>query len=648
VPHHAITAPMSSESQPDASLPETMQREPTTVRAPDASVAESESRPLDLPAFVAMLGKNELGERYEVGELIGRGGMGEVRLYLDRRIGRDVAQKSLRSDIRKSSIGLERFVREARVQGQLEHPAVVPVYDLGLDATGQVFFTMKRVRGTSLDAVLEAIAEGDAETRERYSRRKLLTAFVQVCLAIQFAHHRGVLHRDLKPGNIMLGDYGEVHVLDWGLAKLVGKRERTEKPGPRVELPRADGDSHDSGSTPTLAGSVLGTPGYMSPEQARGETDGLEPTTDVYALGAILFEMLYREPLHPGPGVPARMSSTLVGAELRASHRKHGADVPPELEAICARACALDPDHRYASARALAEAVERVLDGERDEERRKALAREHVEKASALAVRADQGEAEARTEALRELGRALVLDPTHEGALRALERMLTNVPTTPPPDAAAEITRAETDQRRAVLRSNAIRQAFWAVVAVTLFVAFPLRDPSLAGVIVAGVVGLFGLATFAWRARPSSRPWWAALVLGTACVIGLASMVFGPFIFVPSLAATYTVLLAPQTTARERTFLQLSLALATLLPALLGEAGLVPRVHEFLPDGAMLVRSPIFAFEPRGTLAVLIATNLLVVFVPGILGGRFFERLRTLEARSIVQSWYLRQLLPKR
>jgi serine/threonine-protein kinase len=240
-----------------------------------------------------------------------------------------------------------------------------------------------------------------------------------------------VLHRDLKPANVMLGDYGEVHVLDWGLAKIVGKRDTQSEEGPSDEEGISEPASGDSGSTPTLAGSVLGTPGYMSPEQARGETDGLDGRTDVYSLGAILFEIVYQS-LHEGPGAGAKMSSTLVGPEMRASHREHGSDVPPEHETLCKNACALDTDYRVPSARALADAVERFLDGERDDERRKEIAKAHVERATALAARADAGEADARTEALRELGRALVLDPTHGPALSALESMLTHVPDPPP------------------------------------------------------------------------------------------------------------------------------------------------------------------------------------------------------------------------
>jgi serine/threonine-protein kinase len=618
----------------------------------EASARAKDELPVDLPAFVAMLGQPAFDSRYDARDVLGRGGMGEVRLYLDRRIGRDVAHKSLRKDLRTGAIALERFVREARVQGQLEHPAVVPVYDLGLDPSGQIFFTMKRVRGTPLDAVLDAIAEGDPEVTVSHSRRRLLSAFVQVCRAIDFAHSRGVLHRDLKPGNVMLGEYGEVHVLDWGLAKIVGKRDaRSEaraNDDEAIEDAIEEPASGDSGSTPTLAGSVLGTPGYMSPEQARGETDGLDGRTDVYSLGAILFEIVYREPLHEGPGAAAKMSSTLVGPEMRASRRTHGADVPPELEALCAKACALDPDYRVPSARALADAVERFLDGERDDERRKEIAKVHVEKATALAARADAGEADARTEALRELGRALVLDPTHGPALSALESMLVHVPSPPPREAQEEIARAELSQRRGVLRATAMRHAFWALLGPLMFVTLPLRDGTLAAGMLAIVLALFALTVFVWRARAGSRPWWFVLVGSTAVTIGLLSSLFGPFVFVPSLAATYTIFYAPQTTVRERNFLHAVLALAVLLPGVLGELGVVPRLATFLPDGSMVVRSPIFGFEEGGTLLILLVSNLLLVVVPGTIGGRFFERLRTLEARSIVQGWYLRQLLPKR
>jgi serine/threonine protein kinase len=183
----------------EACVSETFHDEKRSVMVGDAH---------DVPGTVRLLGDDRFAERYESGVLLGKGGMGEVRLFHDRRIGRDVAQKTLRSEISKSRVSFERFLREARVQGQLEHPAVVPVYDLAVDPQGNVFFTMKRVRGTPLDEILDALEAG--QTLERFNRRKLLTAFVQICLAIEFAHSRGVLHRDLKPANIMLGEYGEV------------------------------------------------------------------------------------------------------------------------------------------------------------------------------------------------------------------------------------------------------------------------------------------------------------------------------------------------------------------------------------------------------------------------------------------------------
>jgi serine/threonine-protein kinase len=443
---------------------------------------------------------------------------------------------------------------------------------------------------------------------------------VRLCQAVAVAHASGVLLNDLKPALIGVGLFGEVNLVDRGSATPLGA----------------------SGAK------VTGTPAYMSPEQARGETDGLDGRTDVYSLGAILFEIVYREPLHEGPGAAAKMSSTLVGPEMRASRRTHGADVPPELEALCAKACALDPDYRVPSARALADAVERFLDGERDDERRKEIAKVHVEKATALAARADAGEADARTEALRELGRALVLDPTHGPALSALESMLVHVPSPPPREAQEEIARAELSQRRGVLRATAMRHAFWALLGPLMFVTLPLRDGTLAAGMLAIVLALFALTVFVWRARAGSRPWWFVLVGSTAVTIGLLSSLFGPFVFVPSLAATYTIFYAPQTTVRERNFLHAVLALAVLLPGVLGELGVVPRLATFLPDGSMVVRSPIFGFEEGGTLLILLVSNLLLVVVPGTIGGRFFERLRTLEARSIVQGWYLRQLLPKR
>ncbi|CAN5925398.1 hypothetical protein BH11MYX4_BH11MYX4_30280 [soil metagenome] len=218
------------------------------------------------------------GERYSVRRRIGLGGMGTIDLVHDRVVGRDVALKQMRPRTLDPRAEWASFEREARLQGQLEHPAIVPVYDLGKGEDGSPYFTMKRVRGESLASILDRLAEGDAETRARFSRRKLLTAFAQLCLAAHYAHERGVIHRDIKPANVMLGGYGEVYLLDWGIAKVRGDAASLAPAGTAGASLRPD---------ETTDGSVVGSLGTMAPEQAEGLA--IDARADVYALGAVLF-----------------------------------------------------------------------------------------------------------------------------------------------------------------------------------------------------------------------------------------------------------------------------------------------------------------------------------------------------------------------
>jgi serine/threonine protein kinase len=178
---------------------------------------------LDRPVEIDDVPLVEELERYQASGVIGKGGMGEVRLYKDLRISRYVAVKVLRDKLRSSPEYRSRFVLEARLQGQLEHPSIVPVHDLGVTPEGELFFSMARVRGVTLRAALETVRAGDHGAR--FVRRRLLTAFSSVCLAVDYAHCRGVVHRDLKPENVMLGDFGEVYVLDWGIAKVMHSME---------------------------------------------------------------------------------------------------------------------------------------------------------------------------------------------------------------------------------------------------------------------------------------------------------------------------------------------------------------------------------------------------------------------------------------
>src|SRR5258706_833571 len=247
-----------------------------------------------------------IAERYRVGRRIGKGGMGEVMAARDEQVGRDVAIKRMRA-ANPSERAINRFVREASVQGRLEHPAIVPVHEIGRDSDGLPFFVMKKLAGTSMAAL---VADGD--------QTRLLRPFTDVWLAIELTHTQGIVHHDLKPDNIMLGDFGEVYILDWGVAKIVGEEE---------EL--SDIDSRD-GENETAAGTAIGTPGYMAPEQVRGEVD-IDGRADIYTLGCLLFEILAHEPLHPR-GFHG-LESALRGPDARPSTR--GRECPPELDALC-------------------------------------------------------------------------------------------------------------------------------------------------------------------------------------------------------------------------------------------------------------------------------------------------------------------------
>jgi hypothetical protein len=255
--------------------------------------------------------------------------MGDVYACEDVFIGRHVAMKTLRFGVDVHDEGARSFVREAHLQARLEHPAIVPVYDVGTSPDGVPFFTMKRIAGTTLAQVLADRSSGDA----RWSLRRLLTAFVSVCLAVDYAHQQGVVHCDLKPGNIMLGASGEVHVLDWGSAQ--------------------DAETHPGDG-------IVGTLGYMAPEQVSG--GAVDAAADVYALGAILFEILMLTPLHTGVTRVALLKSTLGGVQGGPSLRGPMASLPPTLSDLVTRAVATRPSDRPASARALADGVDSYLD----------------------------------------------------------------------------------------------------------------------------------------------------------------------------------------------------------------------------------------------------------------------------------------------
>jgi len=235
---------------------------------------------------------------YSVRDEVARGGMGTILRATDLNIGRTVAMKIILDGHGAPEERRQRFLQEAKLTGQLEHPNIVPVHELGVNEEGKPFYTMKFIEGATLHDVLQELKDGDPDTIERYPLGRLLTIFQKVCDAVGFAHSRGVVHRDLKPQNIMIGNYGEVLVMDWGLAKLVEDRgSRVEDRGSKIE----DGGRPSSILYPpssglTLSGRVLGTPQFMAPEQAEGRLNEIDERTDVFALGAILYAVLTLQP----------------------------------------------------------------------------------------------------------------------------------------------------------------------------------------------------------------------------------------------------------------------------------------------------------------------------------------------------------------
>ncbi|MEP6672131.1 MAG: protein kinase [Chthoniobacter sp.] len=290
--------------------------------------------------------------KYEIGGLVAEGGMGAILSADEATTGRTVAMKVVHSN--PSPGDLIRLIKEAQITSQLEHPNIVPLHELGVDEHDQVFYTMKMIQGLTLKQILEIVAHGTPGERSKYPLTQLLNIFQKVCDAIGFAHSRSVIHRDLKPDNIMVGEYGEVLVMDWGLAKVLG-----EAPSSVVEQEAAmkvtDSGAGSLSASATMAGSILGTPQYMPPEQARGDVDLQDQRSDVYSLGAILYQILALRPPVIGRDAEEIIAKVRGGAiePLHAAPVRSDWPIPESLAAVALRAMAMDADQRYASVPAL-------------------------------------------------------------------------------------------------------------------------------------------------------------------------------------------------------------------------------------------------------------------------------------------------------
>jgi eukaryotic-like serine/threonine-protein kinase len=303
--------------------------------------------------------------RYETVREFAKGGMGQITLVHDTHLGRDVALKQLLQQhiLPGTQAGapttailtipiIARFLQEARITGQLEHPSIIPVYELGYRDDGSLYYTMKLIRGQSMHDFLK-------EAKTLNDRLPLLTHFLDLCQAISYAHSRGVIHRDLKPMNLMIGEFGETVVIDWGIAKVRGEDDIHAK-GLEATVTAMRVSSAEA-TAKTMYGQTIGSPYFMPAEQAMGRTDLIDERSDIYSLGAVLYTVLTGKMPYAGNNVREFMEK--VGHVEPKPVRMLEPDVKPELEAICSKAMALVPENRYQSAKELTDEIQNYLSG---------------------------------------------------------------------------------------------------------------------------------------------------------------------------------------------------------------------------------------------------------------------------------------------
>jgi len=308
-------------------------------------------------------------ERYTPHKKLNQGGMKAIWEVDDHRTARKVAMALIQDARIASDEDIESFLYEARLTANLQHPNIIPIYDIAVDENGNPYFTMKALKGETLSEILNQLRNGNETYRTRYSRTRLLGIFLKVCNAIDYAHTKGVIHLDLKPSNVIVGEFGEVHVLDWGLSTLI--THLGEYDGEPVSWQSLDDVSLENGQTLTryLESSakrrhtVGGTPGYMSPEQAQGSPSDIDFQTDVYMLGSMLYEILtYQCPI-TGDTVKQVLQKTVRGDFPPPAKRSPELHIPPALAAIALKAMQTDPAERYPNVAALIRDIHQYQDG---------------------------------------------------------------------------------------------------------------------------------------------------------------------------------------------------------------------------------------------------------------------------------------------
>ncbi len=298
--------------------------------------------------------------RYESVKALGAGGMGEVVLVRDHDIDRTVAIKRLLPDMQHAST-IARFVEEIHTVGQLEHPNIVPIHDVGVDEKGRFFFVMKFVDGETLESIIEKLIEGDRQYELKYSYEKRIEIFIGLLHALQFAHARGIVHRDIKPANVMVGRFGEVVLMDWGIARPIEGRE--------LPVPKSDESAADTAlperkrAFRTRHGALIGTPAYMSPEQARGANAEIDVRSDLYSATVLFHEFVsLQHYLHHQETIPG-MIATIVDPEPTKVLALFGKNAPAELQHFCNRGMQKKPEDRWQSADEMILELHNILEG---------------------------------------------------------------------------------------------------------------------------------------------------------------------------------------------------------------------------------------------------------------------------------------------
>ena len=283
---------------------------------------------------------SRVDDRYEDDDLAGTGAMKNIIRTEDNISGRLIAKAVLKNPNDEQIV--ESFLREARITALLQHPNIVPLYDMGIDDEGHPFFTMKLIKGLTLKGIIDKLEKGNPDFIRDFPLPKRIDIFLKVCEGMAYAHAEGVAHLDLKPENITVSTFGDVVICDWGLAAVIGSDDK-------IELRLKESVDYYSKRYYTLCGEIKGTPGYMAPEQAKGGEQIKDERTDIYALGSILYELLTLQRAIPGDDVNSIVSNTIKGEILSPVERRTDLSIPSSLNAVCMKALKLEPAERYQS-----------------------------------------------------------------------------------------------------------------------------------------------------------------------------------------------------------------------------------------------------------------------------------------------------------